>query len=604
MKKLTTVFFASFVFLAMGTMTNCAQEDENALWLLALSGGGGGGGGEATGQGGPEMSPTPTESSESETPTAETEETLIDSVDEESTEETTSSEGEEGSEGTGAGSDAGEESAIDEEIAAEAEGTSGSDGSEEDAGSDEGSTDDDSTGAVAGDTTGTTDEGEDEFGDDLDDGEDLADGDADADNVDTDGTVDEDLADADNETDDSGASVEDSGEEAVACADRRIELDTSAGRWYETPAGNLPGVRPTKAQRNVIKAQIKSLRGEIKTLRASIKSGDIARVDGRNAIALLKKDITEERAKLGFGRKVKGVHTYWANQPLYLRVRNNCQAGWYKLKVVAKNIHGPLPDFYSHYNLSVYNETYDQALGGIHIKAEDDRYRRGRMMVYLEAGDTDLLLKWTNDAWKKGVYDANIQIKRVRLKYKKVRRNRRAMVRRAHQYCETKGRWFWDRNSARTYWANQRISFCFPDLESGKYKVRIVAKNYGSTGLPPGYENFIVDVAGDGGKGTASIKADDDRWRRGEVELDLTGGRTRIDLVWKNDKWKKGVYDANIQIKKIRLKRVGDSDRSALAAYLMANSSSTGLLTVLLGLLALAGLGGVHFWKRRQEQTA
>ena len=41
--------------------------------------------------------------------------------------------------------------------------------------------------------------------------------------------------------------------------------------------------------------------------------------------------------------------------------------------------------------------------------------------------------------------------------------------------------------------------------------------------------------------------------------------------------------------------------RSALAAYLTAPSNRTGVLTVLLGLLAAAGLVGVHFWRRRQE---
>ena len=236
--------------------------------------------------------------------------------------------------------------------------------------------------------------------------------------------------------------------------------------------------------------------------------------------------------------------------------------------------------------------------------AQDNRYRRGRMLVYLDTGDTDLLLNWKNDAWKKGVYDANIQIKRVKLKFKRKLRARKNMARRAHQYCETKGRWFWDNNTVRTYWANQRISFCFPNVASGKYKVRIVAKNYGKNGLPPGYENFLVDVKADGVSGQAKIKADDNKFRRGDVILDLTGGRTKVDLIWRNDKWKKGVYDANIQIKRIRLKRVGDSERSALAAYLMANSSRTGFLTMVLGLLAAAGLLGVHLWKRRQDANA
>lgn len=656
MNRFTTTMFVAFAFLATATFTNCAKEEDNMLWLLALGGGGGSGSGangeSAVGQGGPNVSPEGASNTKETATETSTDTEAVDTVDQDadgdgsgagagSEADGSGSGGEEtAAGGDSGGGDAAIEETIDEEIAS-GSGTGGADDGDDDGdvadnsgntGKGNGNGNAGNNGNAGGNSpnenangnaTGgdnedanenangnantnqgnhgkTPDEGENEFGDDLDDGEDLADGDPDADFINPDGTIDEDLAEADDESDDEGAFVEDSGEEAVVCADRRIELDTSAGKWFETPQGTV-GRKPSKAERNAVKQQIKKLQNQIKDIRKQVQQGEAARQDGRNAIALLKKDIAAARASLGFGNQVKGIHTFWADQPLYLRVRNNCQAGWYKLKIVAKNYSGPLPADYSHYTLDVSNETYGDSLGGVHIKAADDGYNRGRKLVYLDTGDTDLKLNWINDAYKEGVYDANIQIKRIKLKYKKVVRNRRSLMRRAHQYCEVDGRWFWDSNSARTYWANQRLSFCFPDLPGGKYSVRIDAKNYGDLGLPKNYKNFLVDVSGDGVSSQASIKADDRHWRKGETVLDLTGGRTRIDLVWRNDDWKKDVHDANFQIKKIHLKRIGDSERSALAAYLMANSSRTGILTLVLGLLALGGLLGIQLWKRRQE---
>ncbi len=665
MKKFYTALLIAFAFLMTATFNGCAnKKDDNYLWLLSMGGdSGGSGGGTASGEGGPETSPESGGTS-AEAVSTETSATGVDQIDENATESVSTGTGESagtttdaietitidqeiaigagGSSGAasesnltvvnadatpassnlsnGGGSNGGNNGNANSDNtnnSANTQSNSGSDTTAAGTGNDSGdgsaganananaSANQNSTGNGAGGpganvSSDSDDQGDEDLvtGDELDDGEDLADGDPEADATDEDEEFSEDLADTDDESDAEGAVIEDAGEGAVACGDRRIELDTTAGKWYQTPQKN-DGHKPSAADRKAVKEKIKQLQAQVKKLRASEKGS--SKKDVANRVALLKKEMTAERVKLGFGPTQKGIHTYWANQALYLRVRNNCQAGWYKLKLVARNIDGPLPDDYSHFTVEAANETAGEYLGGIHVKASDKHYARGRMLVYLEKGDTNLLLNWKNDAYKKGEYDANIQIKQVALQYQKTRRARPALVRRAHQYCQTEGRWFWDETSARTYWADQRLSFCFPDLPSGKYEVSVQVKNYGDAGLPPGFKNFLVDLSADGVTGRAELPADDKNWKKGSTTLDLTGGRTRLDLVWRNDQWKEGAYDANIQIKKIRLKRVGDSDRSALAAYLVANAGTTGLLSVLLAMLACAGLLGLHFWKRRAE---
>ena len=443
----------------------------------------------------------------------------------------------------------------------------------------------DNTGSAAG-GSGTTDGGSgtevsgsgdvDDDGGDLDavdDAEDPADGLADADGT-------EDPADEDDVADagsgDDGSTVADSGPEK-ACKERSIALDTSKGRWFVTGEAELNG-RPSKEERAELKKQIKALQKEIKGL----SKGDKA------AKAALQAQVRTLREKYGHGHKQKGIHTYWANEKLYLRVKNNCQPGWYRLRVVAKNISGPLPDFYKMFNISAHNETNNVPLGGLFVKASDKNYKRGRMLVYLAEGDTDLRLLWTNDAYEKGVYDANIQIRGITLKYKAKVKLRTKMTRKAHQYCHTNGTWFWDNNTARTYWKNQTIGFCFNGLAAGKYEVEVAAKNYGK--VPAGYKAFEVMVAGDGVADQTSIDANEKAFKKGKAVLDLRGGNVMVALTWLNDRYvpEKG-EDANIQIKKIRLKRIGDSQRSAFVGYIRNIASGNGM--VLLGVIGLALLG-------------
>ncbi len=83
--------------------------------------------------------------------------------------------------------------------------------------------------------------------------------------------------------------------------------------------------------------------------------------------------------------------------------------------------------------------------------------------------------------------------------------------------------------------------------------------------------------------------------------LDLTGGNIDVELTWLNDKYKKDVYDANIQIKKIKLKRVGDSERSAIAAYLLGTSAGSRVLLIGTLFLLIIIIGGISIMNRRKS---
>ena len=172
----------------------------------------------------------------------------------------------------------------------------------------------------------------------------------------------------------------------------------------------------------------------------------------------------------------------------------------------------------------------------------------------------------------------------------------------ADKSCYTKGRFFYEKQTARTYWANQTIGYCFKNLKPGIYEVKVRAKNYGSTGLPPGYEEFNVSVAADGVSDIMAIDANQDKYKNGVAVLDLRGGDTIVNLTWTNDKYMPGKYDANIMYRKIQLKRVGESQRAGLAAYIGQHSSSIVILMSLI--VALAALGLIMVYRKRMEAAA
>ncbi len=619
MKTTRIARLGAITLLVMSVGLYCGGGDDPLFLIPAV--------GETTGAGGPGDSPDTPETTTG-SPVADSDaSSVVDTQDGDNA-------GDGDGTGTGDAGDTGNTGGDSGSTGGDDNGNTGGDNGGSTGGDDNGNTGGDNGGSTGGDNTGgndgdnSDDDNTDPNGDSTDDGDDPSDGgqddgdngdggDSDPDGDDDDDDDGDDTGDNDDEADagDNGDGGVSDGGAGGKCTDRTISLDASQGRWYTTPEGRTGNVVVTKAQRKVLRTAIKVARKRVRALRAEHKAakGDKSKRKAiRARIRVAKAAIKIARDKLGYGRKIKGIHTYWANQKLYLRVRNNCKAGWYKLVVVAKNQNGPLPDFYKAYNVDVFNETTNRSVGGLHIRASDKRYYRGRMLVYIEEGDTDLLLKWKNDAWKKGVYDANIQIKRVKLKYKRYVRMRSKATRRAHQYCLTRGKWFWDKNSVRTYWRNQTIGFCFRNLKPGKYKVVVKAKNYNNLPVivPPGYNKFDVIVAADGVSGKMEIpvkvrergaKKGTSKYRKGDTVLDLTGGNTMVLLTWTNDKWKKGVYDANIQIRKVHLKRIGDSERSALAAYLMNAARGNKAVLIATLLIALIGLGGIFAYNRSRQ---
>jgi hypothetical protein len=297
----------------------------------------------------------------------------------------------------------------------------------------------------------------------------------------------------------------------------------------------------------------------------------------------------------------KGLYTFWARQTLLLKVRGNCEAGWYKLQVKATNTRGPLPDFYTNFNLNIQDNVSGQTKGGMLIKAKDNGYHMGQVYIYLPVGDTDLNLSWTNDAYKKGEYDANILIADVMLHKNATQRERKVDERSAVNYCYEKGRWFYDADegTARTYWANQTIGYCFYDLEPGTYEIEIEARNYGKAGVPPGYQSFEVNVAADGVATGAVVPAKDKQFSNASAILDLRGGNVTVNLTWLNDRYKAGVYDANIEIRSVRLKRIGDSSRTGLSAFLSNAGQGTWLVITTAVVVALLGLGLLYAYRRK-----
>ena len=298
----------------------------------------------------------------------------------------------------------------------------------------------------------------------------------------------------------------------------------------------------------------------------------------------------------------KGIYTYWARQTLLLKVRGNCEAGWYKLQVKATNTHGPLPDFYDSFNVSVQDNASGRELGSMLIKAKDNGYDMGQMYVYLPVGDSDLNLLWTNDAYKKDEYDANILIADVMLHKNATQRARKNDERSAVNYCLNNGRWFFDSEAgtARTYWANQTIGYCFYDLEPGTYEIAIEARNYGALGAPANYKNFKVNVAGDGVATEAVIAVNNGKdFKTGTAVLDFRGGDVTVSLTWLNDSYKEGVYDANIEIRGIQVKRTGDSSRTGLSAFLSSAGQGSGLVISVAVVVALLGLGLLYAYRRR-----
>lgn len=371
-----------------------------------------------------------------------------------------------------------------------------------------------------------------------------------------------------------------------------ITMDTTQGRWFETPRQELFST----TLRDDAKKRIKALRGEIKTIKKNAKNGKIAKETARDQVKNLRDRIAAEREAIGSGGRVqKGIHTYWANQSLNLRIEEG-ETGWYKLVVVAKNL-GPLPEGYDRFSFTLLDKSSQTMLGNFSVKASEKVYHRGRTIFKLENPKGKVLdLLWNNDALdSKG--DANVQIKAVRLKKIKEPRFTKKPIRKGDEYSYLDGRWFFEKKNAYTCWANQTIGYTFYNLKEGTYELEVMVMNRSQNGLPDKYEGFRVEVNTENNSDEMLIKASDKKWNKEKVSLILPEGDSTIYLTWLNDRYLKDQYDANIMIKQIKLKRTADS---GMTAYLLKTTTGNRMIIMTILALLLITIGSISFYNRRK----
>jgi uncharacterized lipoprotein YehR (DUF1307 family) len=354
-------------------------------------------------------------------------------------------------------------------------------------------------------------------------------------------------------------------------------------------------------------ATAETLAAEYETLIESFNTLKDEYVALQESRVTLLEELTAARTELGFGTEQQGIYSPWANQEIALELDNIETAGWYNLTVFAKNIYGALPEDYGSFNLSVYNATTGKSVGGLQVPASVTTYQADSLYVYLEEGSNELVLTWTNDAYKAGEYDANINIGSITLSY--ADQSSVPYVkgyRTADQYSEVDGTFYWSADSVRTYWSGQTIGFDFTDLEAGTYQLTVEAMNYGSAGLPDDYDAFIVEVeTSTGESATLEIKASETDYQKRKISLDLAGGDTTVYLTWTNDRCVAGEYDTNIQYRQIQLKKTGNSQKkdSSLTNYLLGTDSGNKML-LLIGFAAAAMAAlAISFVHRRKSSN-
>lgn len=293
------------------------------------------------------------------------------------------------------------------------------------------------------------------------------------------------------------------------------------------------------------------------------------------------------------------LHTYWQDQELVAKVLHQCNSGWVRLHVKARNIHGPLPSFYTSFIVLVKDRHSDRVLGSMLIKASDSEWNTGSVLVQLEEGNPELNLVWTNDAYLEGVYDANIQIGDVWVEDADGVSAASSLDRSGSEMCYTNGRFFLDDEGALyTYWQNQAAGFCFANLPAGQYRVTVEARNHGELKLPRGYDAFQLLLAADGVTAALNVEAADNKYKSGSTTIDLTGGNQLLLVTWLNDSFKEGDYDANVKIRSIKLERIGESHRSALAGYLRKSGNGGVFALAATVLISALGLAGIYAYRR------
>lgn len=371
-------------------------------------------------------------------------------------------------------------------------------------------------------------------------------------------------------------------------------IDSSLGKWYEVAEKELLSAAATNAN----KAEIAKLRKEITDLADQYKNGKVKHDDALARLKAIRKKIADLRSTIGNGGRTQdGIMTYWANQNLYLNIKSG-QPGWYRLVIVAKNI-GVLPDDYDRFCFNVNNGS--DTIAGISVKASDNAYFRGSAIIKLDKmAGTQLNILWTNDAYLQNKYDANVNIKKIALiKIKEPSQKLRSIKKfKGDQYSFTDGRWFFDKNEAYTFWADQVIGYTFKNMEEGQYEVTIEAENHGTLPLPKNYKEFNVDVDSEYDSATVAIPAKDNGVSKETFTINFPEGDTTLYLTWTNDEYKENSYDTNFTIKSIQVKKVKQSN---LTAYLLKTKPGNRVFILSAFLMISAVLLGIYMKNRKSE---
>lgn len=175
-----------------------------------------------------------------------------------------------------------------------------------------------------------------------------------------------------------------------------------------------------------------------------------------------------------------------------------------------------------------------------------------------------------------------------------------SLVRHGKDVCFAEGKWFKDANTIFTYQAGSATAgFRYPDLPTGIYEIRIQARHWvkhdKKEALPKDFNEYKVMVAADGVACELSVPASSTGYEQGICNLDLTGGKIDVLVSWVN-----GHRDVNFCLHSVKLFRIGDSQRSALAAYLSVFARrNTGLIAGLL-IIAIGGIVFINIMRRRK----
>jgi hypothetical protein len=176
-----------------------------------------------------------------------------------------------------------------------------------------------------------------------------------------------------------------------------------------------------------------------------------------------------------------------------------------------------------------------------------------------------------------------------------------SLVRHGEDFCFAEGAWYKDSNTIFTY-EGKPIGFCFNNLKQGKYEAVVMAKHWFKNGTKnktvlPGLTEYRVKVAGDGDTKTITIPVNSNSWEQSSSVVDLVGGDTMVMVNWENP-YCEANSCANIQLLSIHLKKVGKSDRSAIAAYLLNFSKSNYLMLLTVLVIAVAAIAAINMKQR------